>query len=84
MRPIKSKIGFKLVGFYFILVAAVWIQAYVCKELFCGLMVVLPVMPWVFVLEPYLQDSLFVYFLIVGVNSGLLYALGIILERRYR
>lgn len=71
-----NKAGAILVGIYYLITIMVVIQALTCKSMYCGLILVGPIMPWVFVLEGMVSDSISIYVLMVGLNSLLLYFIG--------
>jgi cation transport ATPase len=83
-----SKFGFVLSGLYLIITSVIFYQAFTCGEMFCGLMAILPVLPWTFVMEAipgfkFLDNQFGLYFFAL-VNLLILYLLGSVLERWYK
>jgi hypothetical protein len=76
----KSKIGFVLSALYLLVTIIIVIYAKTCSGMFCGMVMVLPTMPWVLILEGLIEDSIFVFFILVILNSGILYGLGYLLS----
>lgn len=72
----KSKIGIALVSLYLVAIIFIFVYANTCSGEFCGMVLVLPTMPWPFLLEGILPDSMFVFFILVALNSGILYGFG--------
>lgn len=68
--------GVFFVAVYLLLTAGAVFYSLNCSGVFCGLTIVLPVMPWLFLLEPILSDTVWLYFAIVLLNSVILYFLG--------
>ncbi len=72
----KSKIGIIFVSLYLIVTIIMLIYSYLCSGMYCGLVVLLPIMPWPLVFERFISDSFFVFFILVALNSIILYYLG--------
>ena len=77
----KSKIGTTFVLLYLAVTLIVWIYAYTCSGMYCGLILLLPIMPWAFLLGGIINDSIFVFFVLVAFNSVLVYYLGWLIDR---
>ena len=76
MRALHSKMakyGLFVAGTYLALTLVVVVYASICKGMYCGLVIVLPVLPEVFLLEGLVADSVAAYFFFVAVNAILLY-----------
>lgn len=79
MRQVVSKasvIGAFFVAGYLLITAASVFYSLTCSGVFCGLTIILPVMPWLFLLEPIISGNAWSYFLIVLLNSFIFYFLG--------
>jgi len=76
----KTKIGVVLTSFYLIFSVGIWIYAQACSGMYCGLVLVLPTMPWVFLLEGVIKDSIFVFFILVILNSAIIYSIGLLIS----
>ncbi len=72
----KSKNGITFVSLYLIVAIIMLIYSYLCSGMYCGLVVLLPIMPWPFVFERFISDSFFIFFILVALNSIILYYLG--------
>jgi len=77
----KSKLGVFIVGIYLLISIAAAIYAATCNGMFCGLVLVGPVMPWPFLLEGIVKNSYPLYFVLVALNSVILYFVGLGLSR---
>lgn len=80
----KSKIGIVLVALYLIATIIIAIYANTCSGMYCGLWLVLPVMPWVFLLEGVVSDSIFIFFILVILNSAIIYVVGLLISSLIR
>ncbi|HKR01941.1 MAG TPA: hypothetical protein VJT09_14770 [Pyrinomonadaceae bacterium] len=84
MRKPSSKLGLILSGLYLIFVIYILVYVFTCTEMFCGVAVVIPAMPWFYLWGSLvdgsgpLQAYLGYFFLIVSVllNAVLLYLIG--------
>ena len=72
----KSKIGIFFVLLYLIATIIFWVVSSTCSGMFCGLILVFPIMPWVFLLEGVIGDSIIIYLVLVVLNSLIFYTLG--------
>ncbi len=77
----KSKIGIILASIYLIITIIIWIYTLFCSGMYCGLILVLPTTPWSFLLEGIINDSIFVFLVLVAFNSVLVYYLGWLIDR---
>lgn len=92
MRQLVSKLtaaGALVVAVYLLITTGLIFYSLTCSGIFCGLGIILPVMPWILLLESILPDTIWTYFGIVIVNSVILYYLGryigtLITERDHR
>lgn len=73
----KSKIGFILILLYTITTAYLYWSNLSCNGYGCGLLTILPIMPWPFVFESLFQLSLPIYIIFVIINGGILYFIGL-------
>lgn len=69
--------GVFFVAGYLLFTAGSVFYSLTCSGVFCGLTIVLPVMPWLFILEPILSNSAWSYFVIVVLNSVIFYLIGL-------
>ena len=81
--------GVFFVAGYLLITAGAVFYSFTCSGVFCGLTIVLPVMPWLFILEPILSNTVWSYFVIVILNSVIFYFLGryigrLVEEREHR
>ncbi len=72
----KSKIGMVFTTIYLIATIIIWILAHTCNGMYCGMILILPTMPWIFLLEGVISDSIFVFFILVILNSMIAYGIG--------
>ena len=73
---LKSKTGKWFLGIYLLMTCGINLYAVTCSDMYCGLVIVLPVMPWPFMLEGLFQDSSVLYAMLVMLNSIILYVIG--------
>lgn len=72
----KSKIGITLVLLYLITTLIIWIYANTCSDMYCGLILILPTMPWALLFEKIIGDSVFIFFILITLNSVIIYSFG--------
>ena len=72
----KSKIGIVFALLYLIATLIIWIIAHTCGDMYCGMIIVLPVMPWAFLLQGTITGTFFDFFILVALNSILIYSVG--------
>lgn len=72
----KNKLGFILLGFYLLVTIAIVLYTQVCSEMFCGAVMVVPIMPWPFILEGIVQDSLPIFVCLIALNALIIYFIG--------
>ena len=77
----KSKIGIALVSLYLIATITIWVYTNACSGMYCGLILILPIMPWVLLLEKIISDSIFVFFILMILNSTIIYSFGWLISR---
>lgn len=77
----KHKIGLVIVGVYLLISLVVVMYVSICRGMFCGLVMVGPIMPWPFILEGVVRDSYLLYFMLVVLNSIILYLISTGLSR---
>lgn len=71
-----SKVGLTLSFAYLLVTAYFFYEAFTCSGMYCGFILVLPIMPWNFILDGWVQGSWFVYAMSVLANTVLLYLVG--------
>ncbi|GEM_PF-1874872 len=78
----KSNIGYSLIVLYLIFTLCFVYNAMTCSGMFCGLSIVYPILPWPLFLEnlEWVHDGKITYWLLVGLNSAILYFLGFGIE----
>ena len=92
MRRLVSKptaTGIFCVAGYLLVTAGLVFYSVTCSGAYCGLGIILPVMPWILLLESILPDTILTYFLIVIFNSILIYLITryvsrLVMERGHR
>ncbi len=78
MEKFKSKLGLILASIYLIITLIIVLYSFNCSGMYCGLMVILPIMNWIF-LEGLFSDSMITYILLVILNTIILYLLGLLI-----
>lgn len=75
-----SKLGISLVSLYWLFAIGVFIYAKTCSGMFCGLAIVLPVMPWPIIefTDRLMKDTLVTYIVLLVVNSLIFYSFGLL------
>lgn len=81
--------GLFFVAGFLLLTVGIVFYSLTCSGTYCGIAIILPVMPWLLLLGSVLPDTTWTYFLIVGLNSLLLFFIGryigtLIIEREHR
>jgi len=79
-----SKIGLWLAGVYLIVAIFILIRGLTCSGMFCGLSILIPIMPWPFLVEmlPTTFQNLFLdstigVFVLVFLNTIIVYLVGL-------
>ena len=72
----KSKLGIALVLLYLIATIVIWVYANTCSSIYCGLILILPTMPWALLLEKIIGDSVSIFLILITLNSVLIYSFG--------
>ena len=72
----KSKIGIALVSLYIPTTIGLWVYMRTCTGFLCGLELMFSMIPWVLILENYVEFTNSVIFIILIINSFILYGLG--------
>ena len=75
--------GLFAVAGYLLVTSVLVFYSVTCSGVYCGLGIVLPVMPWMLLLESVLPATVWTYFLIVGLNSVIVYFLARYLFRLF-
>lgn len=76
--------GLVLSGIYGVISLGVIVYAYTCSGMFCGLVAVLPVMPWPLLLEGVLSDSISTLLILIVLNAFIMYFIGAGLSRLFK
>lgn len=78
ISKIFSKFGLSLASFYWLVTIGVIVYSNACSGMFCGLVIVIPVLPWPLInpIEHFITDSWLTYLIIVMLNSALIYFIG--------
>ncbi len=73
-----SRAGLILVGLYVLLLVWAWIYAKTCTGTYCGMMVLLPVIPWIMLADRFLTEKFMMvsYIVMILLNIGLIYLIG--------
>lgn len=71
-----SRVGLIFSLVYLLVTAYFFYQAFTCSGMYCGFILVLPIMPWNFLLEGWIQGSWFVYAILLLVNFCIFYSVG--------
>lgn len=71
-----SKVGLFVSILYLLLTGYFFYEAFMCVGMYCGFILVLPIMPWNFLLDGWVQGSWFVYAMLLFVNFSICYSLG--------
>ena len=81
----KSTLGTFFSITYLLIVGGFLVYAQMCQELYCGLIIIVPLMPWPIIVEilplPGILNSQFGIIVFVLLNSGILYFLGAWIEK---
>ena len=77
----KSKLGLILAFIYSIITIIIVIYSFTCSGMFCGLWLILPVMPWNFILEGVIRDSLTAFVFLAVLNAIIFYFIGYFIDR---
>jgi hypothetical protein len=81
----RSKLGIILAVTYGLVSVVIFGYAMLCLGMFCGLIILAPIMPWPFLVEmvgfPAFFNNMFGAVVFALINAGLLYWLGSAIER---
>ena len=86
MRQVVSKFtisGCFGVAMYLLMTAGLIFYSVTCSGTYCSLGIVLPVMPWILLLESFLPDSVWTYLILVALNSIFAYFIARYVYRLY-
>ena len=81
MKKIYSKVGIVFLFVYALFTLGILIYAFTCRGMCCGLVIVLPVMPWAIILEGFMRDTWLTYALLLILNGSILYGIGLALGK---
>jgi len=78
-----SKYGLILAMIYWLLTISFIIYSKACSGMFCGLIIVVPVLPWPLInsVEHFITDSWFTYTIIVVLNTAIFYLIGSTIQK---
>lgn len=76
--------GLVLSGIYGVISLGVIVYAYTCSGIFCGLVAVIPVMPWPFVLEGLVLDTLPTLITLIILNAIIVYFIGSMVSKLFK
>ena len=87
-----SKLGLWLAGIYAVITGSIFYYAFTCSGWYCGVVMVLPIMPWPLLMEAIpdwrvlfgFLDSVFGAFVFLFLNIIILYFIGVLIERMVR
>jgi len=78
----RSKVGILFVGFYFLLIILTLIMANICSGMYCGMIIVLPIMPWAMLTVINIPDFI-AYVLFAIINTLIVYLIGYGIQKTY-
>jgi hypothetical protein len=81
----SSKLGIFLASIYGLISVAVLGYVMLCSSMFCGLIILVPILPWPLLAEivgfPTFLDSMLGAIIFMFINTALLYWIGATIER---
>ncbi len=72
----ENKAGMWFATIYLLSTIGVIAYSNSCSEMFCGMLVTVPLFPWLLILENLMDENVTTYLLIVILNSSVFYLVG--------